>query len=63
MIRRRLVGTVVVIGAICAASYVVAQDNPPSLAGRWEGTIDVPGAVAAKRLRPRENRFYLRLIL
>ena len=43
MIGHRLVGTVAVIAAICAASYVVAQDNPPSLAGRWDGTIDVPG--------------------
>ena len=43
MIRPGLFGTVAVIGAMCAASYVVAQDNPPSLAGRWDGTIDVPG--------------------
>jgi hypothetical protein len=45
MIRHRLIGTIVVIGAICAASHVVAQDNPPSLTGRWDGTIDVPGAL------------------
>lgn len=42
---RRLPGTVVFIGAIFAASYATAQEDPTPLAGRWDGTIDVPGAV------------------
>ena len=43
MRRHGLVGMVVVIGAICAAPSVVAQEQPQSLAGRWDGTIEVPG--------------------
>ena len=38
-----LVRTAVVTGTICAASYAAAQEGPPSLAGRWDGTINVPG--------------------
>jgi pimeloyl-ACP methyl ester carboxylesterase len=40
---RDVVRTIVVVGAICAGGSAAAQDGPPALDGRWEGTIDVPG--------------------
>jgi polyisoprenoid-binding protein YceI len=43
MIRwHRLAGTIGIM-AICMAACAAAQEDPPRLAGRWDGTIDVPG--------------------